>query len=156
VTRSLWWQTLSKYYAEVTPMTGMRLNWAHILNRFQKLRLFRKWDKVIDINSQGETSYTIKYKEAFLNWMENEYCAKHRYLPVIELEQVLSKNLFPSAKACGCSESPFETYYSSSDNAEYPLPEDVTEMTPARSDCIAYLLPIAWLCLNSHPDSPMN
>ena len=48
-------QKLSKYYAEVTPMTGMLLSSAHILNPFRKLRLFGKWDKGMDINSVDET-----------------------------------------------------------------------------------------------------
>ena len=38
-------QKLSKYSAEVTPTTGMLLISAHILDSFQKLRSFRKWDK---------------------------------------------------------------------------------------------------------------
>ena len=38
-------QKLSKYYAEVTPTTGMLLIPAHILDPFRKLRSFRKWDK---------------------------------------------------------------------------------------------------------------
>jgi len=33
-------QKLSKYQAELTPSTGMRLISAHILNSFQKLRSF--------------------------------------------------------------------------------------------------------------------
>jgi len=37
-------QKLSKHYGEVTPWTGMLLITAHILDLFQKLRLFRKWD----------------------------------------------------------------------------------------------------------------
>jgi hypothetical protein len=43
-------QKLSKYYAEVTPTTGMLLSSAHILDPFRKLRLFRKWDMGMDIN----------------------------------------------------------------------------------------------------------
>jgi len=35
-------QKLSKYYAEVTPTTGMILNSAQILDQFRKLRSFRK------------------------------------------------------------------------------------------------------------------
>jgi hypothetical protein len=38
-------QKLSKYYAHVTPTTGMLLISAHILDPFRKLRSFRKWDK---------------------------------------------------------------------------------------------------------------
>ena len=47
-------QLLSKYYAEVTPTTGMFLIWAHILNPLRKLRSFRKWDKGMDINLTEE------------------------------------------------------------------------------------------------------
>jgi len=92
-------QKLSKYYAEVTPTTDMLLISAHILDPFQKLRLFTKWDKGMDINPEDETSYTTGYQEAFLKYVENEYCAKHRRVPVNKLESVLSSNLVPSAMA---------------------------------------------------------
>jgi len=52
------WQKLSKYYAEVTPTTGMLVISVHILDLFRKLRSFRKWDMGMDINSEDETSYT--------------------------------------------------------------------------------------------------
>jgi hypothetical protein len=51
-------QKLSKHFAEVTPMTGMLVISAHILDAFRKLRSFRKWDKGMDINPEDETSYT--------------------------------------------------------------------------------------------------
>jgi hypothetical protein len=70
-------QKLSKYYGEVTPMTGMLLILAHMLQPFRKSRLFRKWEKGIDINPKNETSYTIQYQEALLKYVENEYCAKY-------------------------------------------------------------------------------
>jgi hypothetical protein len=60
------WQKLSKYYTKVTPTTGMLLISAHILDPFMKLRLFRKWDNVMDINPEDETSYTNQYQVAFL------------------------------------------------------------------------------------------
>jgi hypothetical protein len=65
------WQKLSKYYTEVTPMTGMLLITAHILDPFRKLRSFRKWDKGMDINPEDETSYTTQYQEACLKYVEN-------------------------------------------------------------------------------------
>jgi hypothetical protein len=68
-------QKLSKYYAEVTPRTGMILISAHILDPFRKLGSFRKWDNEMYINLEDETSYTTQYQEAFLKYMENEYCA---------------------------------------------------------------------------------
>jgi len=52
-------QKLSKYYTEVSPMTGMFLISAHMLDCFRKLRSFRKWDKGMLINPEDETSYTI-------------------------------------------------------------------------------------------------
>jgi len=32
----------------------------------------------MDINPEDEISYTTQYQEAFLMYVENEYCAKHR------------------------------------------------------------------------------
>jgi len=71
-------QKLSKYYAEVTPTTLMLLISAPILDPFWKLRSFRQWHNGMDINPEDETSYTTHYQEAFLKYVENEYCAKHR------------------------------------------------------------------------------
>jgi len=45
-------QMLSKYYAEVTPLTGMLLISAHILDRVCKLQSFGKWGKRMDINPE--------------------------------------------------------------------------------------------------------
>ena len=64
-------QKLSKYYAEVTPKTGMLLSPAHILGAFRKSQSFRKWDKGTDFNPEDETSYTTQYQEAFLKHVEN-------------------------------------------------------------------------------------
>jgi hypothetical protein len=63
---------LSKYYAKVTPSTGMLLISPHILNPFWKLQSFRKWGLSMDINPEDETSYTTQYQEAFLKYMQNE------------------------------------------------------------------------------------
>jgi len=76
-------QKLSTFYAKVTATMGTLLMSAHILNLFRKLRSFRKWDKGMDINAAEETSYTAQYHEAFLKYVENEYCAKRRWFPVI-------------------------------------------------------------------------
>jgi len=69
-------QKLYKYYAEVTPTTGMLLISAHNLDPFRKLRSFRKGVKGMDINPQDKISYTTQYQEAFLKNIANEYCAK--------------------------------------------------------------------------------
>jgi len=88
-------QKLSKYYAAVTPTTGQLLISADILDLFQKLRLFRKWDKGMDINPEDETSYTTQYKETFLKYVETKYCAKHRRVPVNKPENRPSLNSLP-------------------------------------------------------------
>jgi hypothetical protein len=75
-------QKLSKYYTEVTTMTGLLLISAHILDAFWKLRLFRKWGKGMVLNSDDDGSYTMQYQEEFLQYVENEYCDKHPRLSV--------------------------------------------------------------------------
>ena len=109
-------QKLSKYHAEVTPTTGMLRTSAHILDPFRKLRSFRKWDKGMDINPEDETSYTTQYQEAFLKYVENEYCAKHRRVPVNKLETVQNSNFVHSATASGSYQSSFDPYDLSSDD----------------------------------------
>jgi len=115
-------QRLSKYYAEVTPTTGMLLISAQILDPFRKLRSFRKWDKGMDIHPEDETSYTTQYQEAFLNYVENEYCAKLRRGPVNKLETVPISNLVPSATASRSFQSSVDQYDLSSDDGEYLTP----------------------------------
>jgi len=149
-------QKLSKYYAEVTPTTGMLLKSARILDPFWKLRSCRKWDKGMDINPEDETSYTTQYQEAFLKYVENEYCAKHRCAPVHKLEKVPSSNLVPSATASGSYQSSFDPYDLSSDDEEYLTPNNVPETTPGQSDRAARLLTTARLYLNSPPEAPKN
>jgi len=149
-------QKLSKYYTEVTPMTGILLISAHILDPFRKLRLFRKWDKGIEINPEDETSYTTQYQEAFLRYVENEYCAKHRRVPVNKFETVQNSNFVPTETASGSYQSSVDPYDSSSDDEEYLTPNDVAEMTPGRSDPAARLLTAARLYLNSPPEAPKN
>jgi len=149
-------QKLSKYYAEVTPTTGMLLISAHILDPFRKLRSFRKWDKGMDINPEDETSYTTQYQDAFLKYVENEYCAKHRRVLVNKFEMVESSNFVPSATASGSYQSSFDPYDSSSNDEEYLTPNNVAETTPGRSNRAARLFTAARLFLNSPPEAPKN
>jgi hypothetical protein len=94
-------QKLSKYYTEVTPTTGMLLISAHIFVPFRKLRSFKTWDEGMDINPEDKTFYTTQYQVAFVKYVENEYCAKHRHVPVNKLETVPTSNLVPSATSSG-------------------------------------------------------
>jgi hypothetical protein len=68
---------LSIYYTEVTPTTSMRFMPVHILDPFQKLRLFSKWDKGMASNPEDEKLYITQYKAAFMKYVQNEYCPKH-------------------------------------------------------------------------------
>ena len=71
-------QKLSKHHAEVTRMTGLLLMSVRIHDPFLKLQSFRLWDKAVDIQPENEMSYTTQNPEAFQNYVENEYRAKHR------------------------------------------------------------------------------
>jgi len=149
-------QKLSKYYAEVTASTGMILMSAHVLDPFRKLRSFRKWDEGMDINPEDETSYTTQYQEAFLKYVENEYCAKHRRMPVNKHVSLLRSNLIPSGTVLASCQSSFDPYDLSSDDAEYLTPNNVAETTAGQSDCAARVLTAARLYLNSPPKAPKN
>jgi len=150
------WQKLSMYFAEVTPMTGMLLISARILNSFCKLRSCRKWDKGLDIYPEDETSYTAQYQEALLMYEENEYCAKLRRVPVIKPERIPSNTLFPSATASGSFQSSFDPCDLSSGDEDYLMPNNVAKTTPRWSDQAARVLTTTRLNLNSLPESSKN
>jgi len=101
-------QKLSNYYTEVTPTTGMLLRSAHIIDLFRKLRSFRKWDKVMDINPEGVTSYITQYQEAFLKYVENAHCAEHISSPVTKPKRVLNNHPVSSSMACRSGQSLYD------------------------------------------------
>jgi len=109
------------------------------------LQSYRKWDQGIDINPEDKTSYTTHYQQAILKYVELEYCAKHRRVPVNKLETIPSSNLVPSATASGSYQSFFDPYYLSSDDEEYLTPNNVAETTPGQSDRAAPMLTAARL-----------
>jgi hypothetical protein len=84
----------------------------------------------MDINPKDETSYTTPYQVAFLQYVDNEYCAKHQCVPVNKLGTIRTSNLVHSARASGSNRSSFDPYDSSSDDEEYIMPINVAEMTP--------------------------
>jgi hypothetical protein len=92
-------QKLTKQYAEVTPSTGINLNSSHILDYFRQLTSSRHWDRGMDINAEEKTFYTTQYQEAFLKYVEIEYCAKHQQVPVNEPGSVQSRNFIQFAMA---------------------------------------------------------
>jgi hypothetical protein len=149
-------QNISKYYAEVTPTTGMLLVSAHILDPFRMLRSCRKWDKGMDIYPEDETSYTTQYQETFLKYVENEYCAKHQLVPVNKLKREPTSNHVPSATASGSHQKYVDLYDLSRDDEEDLMPNNVAETTNGRSDRAARLLTAARLYLHSPPEAPKN
>jgi len=147
---------MSKYYADVTPTMGMFLISAHILDRFWKLLSFRKWDKGMHINPEDKPFYTMKYQEAFLKHVENEYIAKHRCVPVNKPDSLPSSKLVPSATASGSCQSSFDLYDLSSNDEEYLMPDNVAETTPGRSNRAGTSLTASRLHLISPPEAPKN
>jgi len=136
------------------PTMGMFLVSAHRLDPFCKLRLFRMWDMGTDINPEDETSDPTQYKAAILKYVENEHCAEQWRVQVIKPESILSKNFFPSAMTSQSGQWFFDTYYSSSDDEEYLMCNNVAKMKPGWSDCAARLLRAARLYWNSQPEIP--
>jgi len=148
-------QKLSKYYSEVTPMTGLLPISAHILDSFRKLRSFRRWDKGMDLNPDDEGSCTTQYQEALLKYVEIKYCAKLRWLSINKPERDAINNPF-STTASGSGQSSFDPYDLSSIDDEYLMPKNVAEMTPGCSDRTACILTAARLNLNSPPEATKN
>jgi len=149
-------QKLFKYNSEVSPIMGMILISAYILDSFWKFRSFRKWDKGMDIDPEDETSYTTQYQEAFLKYVENENSDKHWCVPVNKHESLPSSNLIPPATVSGYCQSSFDPYDLYSDDEEYLTPNNVTVMTPGWSNRVVCLLMAAMLCLNPPTEAPKN
>jgi len=149
-------QKLSKFYAEVTPTTGMLGISAHTLDSLRKLGSFKKWDKGMDINPEDETSDTTQHQEAFLKYVENEYCANHRRMSITKHEKLQSNDFIHSATPSQSGQSSFDPYDLSSGDEEYLKPKDFAETTPGRSNRAARLLAAARLYLNSPPELPKN
>jgi len=110
----------------------------------------------MNIHPEDEASYTTQYQEAFVKYVENEYCANHQRVPVNNHDSLLCSNLIPSAMAFGSCQSSFDPYNLSSDDEEYLTPNNVAESTPGQSDCAACLLSAARLYLNTLQEPPEN
>ena len=145
---------LSKYCAEVTATTGMLLICELILGPFRKLRSFRKWYKGMDNNPDDETSCTTQYQEAFLKYVENEHCAKHRRVLGNTHESSTSCTLIHSGTASRSCPSPFDPYDLSRYDEQYLILNNVAETTHRQSNGTAHRSTAAMLYLNSPPEAP--
>ena len=110
----------------------------------------------MDINPENETSYTTQYQEAFLKYVRNEYCAKHRRVGKYEQESLPSRNLVSSATDSVSCESSFDPYDLSMNDEGYSTPDNAAETTPRPSDHTARLLTTARLSLILPPEVPKN
>jgi len=108
----------------------------------------------MDINPEDETSYTTQYLEAFLKYVENEYSAKHRHLPVTKPESVLHDNFLSPTMASRYGQSTYNPYDMSSNDDKYLMPKNVAETTPRRSNRVAQLLTAPRLYLHALPELP--
>jgi hypothetical protein len=119
-------------------MSGMHLISAHLLHSVWKLRLYRTWNKGMDIKPEEKTSYNTQFNEEFQKKVENNHCAKYRQISVIEPDNVLRSNLYLYAKDSEFGQSACDIYDLSSNDEECLMPKCVAEMTPGRTDHIAY------------------
>jgi len=103
----------------------------------------------MDINPEDETSYTTQYQEALLKYVENEHCAKHRWLSVTKHETPQSNDFIHSATPSQSGQSSFDPYDLSSGDEEYLTPKNLAETTPWWRDRAARLLTAARLYMNS-------
>jgi len=88
--------------------------------------------------------------------MENEYCAKHRCVPINKYQSLPSSDDISSATASRSCQSSFDSYNLSSNDEEYLMPNNQAETTPGQSDCAARLLTAARLYLNLPPEAAKN
>jgi hypothetical protein len=94
----------------------MPVIWVHIFLHFWMLQLFQKCEKGMNIHPEDETSSITQYQETIVRYGENEYCTKHRCLPVIEPNYFPTTNLVFLAIHCRSGLSFYDQYDLSSDN----------------------------------------
>ena len=108
------------------------------------------------IHPEDRTSYTTQYQEAFLKYVENEFCAKLQGVPVNKQERFPNSNLIHSAMASWSCQWSFDPSDLSSDDEEYLTPNNVAETTPGRSNRTARILTAARLYLNLPSNATKN
>jgi hypothetical protein len=113
----------------------MFLNSAHIVDLFCKLYFFRQLGKRFDIIPEDETSYSTQNHEIFLNYVKNEYCAKHQIVLDNKPESVPSRDIITSTMALGSGQSSFNPPVLSRNDEDYLTAKNEADTTPRQSDC---------------------
>jgi len=137
-------------------MMGIHLIFANIIIVCHELLLLRTRDRGMDIDSEDVASYTTQYAKAFLQYVENENCDKHRGVPGNQLEHLPNRIPIPSATPLLSCQSPFDQYNKSNNDEECLIPNIVAESIPGSSDCASRLLNTARQYLNLPPEVPKN
>jgi len=84
----------------------------------------------MDIHPEDETSQIAQYQEAFLKYVENEYCTNDRRVLVEKHKSLPRSNSILSERVFGSCQSSFDPDDLSSDDEQYLMPYDVAETTP--------------------------
>ena len=67
-------KVLNKYYTKVNPETGTNALLATMLDPYQRLTHFKKWDKELGQDyEQNKDSYSQQYRNLFLSYFEEHY-----------------------------------------------------------------------------------
>jgi len=100
--------------------------------------------------------YTTKYHEAFLKYVENRFCTKHRGVLVNTHESLPRSYRIPSRKVLGSCQSSFDPCDVSRDDEEYLSPNNAAVTKPGKRYRAARVLTAVRLYLNSLPEAPKN
>jgi hypothetical protein len=85
-------------------------------------------------NHVDDTSYTTPHQEPFPKYVEIEYDMKHVWVLTNKHQSFPGSNYDSSAMASPSCQSPFDPYDLSSDDEEYLIPNNGTEMSPGQSN----------------------
>jgi len=106
----------------------------------------------IHMNTEDETFWTTHYQQVWQKYVENEYCAKYIRFSFIQCERILNNNLISSILHFHSHQTSLDPSDLSSDDEECSTSKRCLKRFPDE----AVAQPVYWLCLNWHPESPMN
>jgi hypothetical protein len=103
----------------------------------------------MDINHADKASFTAQSEVAYLQYVENEYCGKHRCMQVMKPECFPRNHSFLCAMSPGFSGSSVNLYDLCDNEEGYLTSFIVAEMTPGHSHYAPCLLTAARFCFDS-------